>query len=241
MFNKIFHVHTYRCLHASDEREEEYVKKAIELGTEEIVFTDHAPFPDNPFRFRMAMEELSEYVSVLNDLKKKYEYKINIQIGLEIEYVPTYVEYYRSLKDTWKLDFLLLGQHFSLLADGRYTFELKDKSDEAKMLADGMLEGMRTGLFQAVAHPDQIFRRMKKWDDGAEALSREIKECAPKMGIPLEQNIGNMQGRKKAHVFWPEFWKMTPENLKIIYGVDAHFVEEMEKNYCKQQELQGRR
>lgn len=29
----IFHVHTYRCKHASQEREEEYVKKAISLGS----------------------------------------------------------------------------------------------------------------------------------------------------------------------------------------------------------------
>lgn len=54
---ELFHVHTYRCKHAGDEREIEYVKRAIELGASGITFTDHAPFPGNPFGHRMQMEE----------------------------------------------------------------------------------------------------------------------------------------------------------------------------------------
>ena len=54
----IFHVHSYRCKHASQEKEEEYIKKAIKLGATQIAFTDHAPFPGNPFRNRMSIKEL---------------------------------------------------------------------------------------------------------------------------------------------------------------------------------------
>lgn len=46
----IFHVHTYRCGHAEEVGDEEYVIKAIELGATGIWFTDHAPFPGDPFR-----------------------------------------------------------------------------------------------------------------------------------------------------------------------------------------------
>ena len=139
MNNKtICHVHTYRCKHAGEEREIEYVKKAIELGAKEIVFTDYAPFPNNPFNYRMTMDELSEYVAVLQELKLQYAEQIKIKIGLEIEYIPSYMDYYKSLKEEWELDTLLLGQHFSLLSDGRYTFELADKSLEAKALAEGI-------------------------------------------------------------------------------------------------------
>ena len=96
MNNKtIFHVHTYRCKHAGKEREIEYVKKAIEFGAKEIVFTDHAPFPNNPFNYRMTMDELSEYVAVLQELKLQYAEQINIKIGLEIEYIPSYMDYSR--------------------------------------------------------------------------------------------------------------------------------------------------
>ena len=50
--NEIFHVHTWRCKHAGEEREWEYIERAMELGAERIVFTDHCPFPGDLFRGR---------------------------------------------------------------------------------------------------------------------------------------------------------------------------------------------
>ncbi len=60
--NDVFHVHTYRCRHAENIPDRDYVEKAIELGAEGIWFTDHAPFPGVPFQraHRMLCEELPE-------------------------------------------------------------------------------------------------------------------------------------------------------------------------------------
>lgn len=237
MKKTIFHVHTYRCAHAGDERELEYIKKAVELGANEIIFTDHAPFPNNPFRFRMAMEDLSEYVETLRNLKEEYVGKIDVKIGLEIEYVPFYMDYYKSLKNVWQLDLLLLGQHFSLLSNGKYSFELEDKAEEARFLADGIITGMQSGIFQAVAHPDQIFRRSKKWNEEMNDISQEIKKYAVCTGTVLEQNISNMYETKNKRLYRQEFWNDMPNGLKTIYGVDAHSVAEMEENYSRQLEL----
>ena len=79
---EIFHVHTYRCKHASEERDWEYIEKAIELGATKIAFTDHAPFPGNPFGNRMDIEQLPEYLDTLQSLKEKYQDKIIVKIGL---------------------------------------------------------------------------------------------------------------------------------------------------------------
>ena len=49
----LFHVHTFRCKHAEMVPDEEYIKKSIDLGATDIWFTDHAPFPGNPFGGRM--------------------------------------------------------------------------------------------------------------------------------------------------------------------------------------------
>jgi len=65
----VFHVHTYRCGHASDELEPEYIVRAIELGAREIVFTDHAPFPGDPFWNRMSIDELQDYLTYTKELK----------------------------------------------------------------------------------------------------------------------------------------------------------------------------
>lgn len=235
MDKTIFHVHSHRCKHASDESEIEYIKNAIELGAEKIVFTDHAPFPGSPFNYRMAFEELKEYVQTLQELKVQYMDFIEVKIGLEIEYIPIYIDYYRELKEKWGIDILLLGQHFALLPDGRYTFELENKTEEIPYLAKGIIDGMESGLFDAVAHPDQIFRRKRQWDAKAEELAKRIKDCAARTGVTLEKNISNMFEKKRKHLYRQEFWNDLPKEIKVIYGVDAHSVDEMTENYRRQQ------
>ena len=81
----VFHVHTKRCGHASDEPDELYIKRAVEMGAESITFTDHAPFPNDPFNGRMKYSQLEEYIASLKQLKEKYNGIIDVHIGLEIE------------------------------------------------------------------------------------------------------------------------------------------------------------
>ena len=111
----LFHVHTFRCGHAEMVSDEEYIKKAIGLRATDICFTDHAPFPGNPFGGRMKYEELPEYISTLKNLKEQYQRKIKIHIGLEIEYFSRYDQsgYYQELSNNPDLEILLLGQHMA--------------------------------------------------------------------------------------------------------------------------------
>ncbi len=230
--NRVFHVHTYRCGHMHDDKKEwEYIEKAIELGATEIWFTDHAPFPGNPFNNRMMMEELPKYVATLRELKQRYAKQIDVKIGLEIEYLPNYHDYYEELRDSGNFDLLLLGQHFSLLSDGSYSFSMSDKSDEPRVLADGMIEGMKSGFFQVVAHPDQIFRRKETWDRVCEQIANEIKTCAVDYGVILEKNVCNMIGKKKRCGYRLEFWRNLSDKVQTIYGMDAHSIVELEENY----------
>ena len=41
--NYIFHVHTRRCKHASDENNEKYIQRALQLGANKIVYTAKVP------------------------------------------------------------------------------------------------------------------------------------------------------------------------------------------------------
>ena len=100
----IFHIHTYRCGHASSESDEAYVKKAIELGAESITFTDHTPFPGDTFTGRMKYCQLDEYLLSLSDLKQKYAGAIDVHIGLEVEYMPSFRDYYKELKENDNID-----------------------------------------------------------------------------------------------------------------------------------------
>ncbi len=225
---ELFHVHTWRCKHAGEEQDAAYVEKAIELGASRIVFTDHAPFPGNPFGHRMDIEQLPEYVESLNRLKAHYEGKIELVKGLEIEYLPSFLSYYQELQASGDIDILMIGQHIFEHEPGVYSFSDADKSLEYVGLCKAMASGIATGLFQAVAHPDRAFRRCKQFEEEQKRAALEVIEAAVQRGIPLEINYSS-QLRKRN--FWAPFWDLVPKEAIIVYGADAHSTEELEEAY----------
>ena len=224
----IFHVHTFRCGHAEEINDEAYIQKAIEYGATGIWFTDHAPFPGDPFGNRMKYDELEEYISALSHYKKAYSDSISVHIGLEIEYFPSFESYYKELRTNSDIEMLLLGQHMAETVPGKYTFSWDKerlKKEEFLALGNAIVEGIETGYFDAVAHPDRIFRRCKLWNDDMQSVSEEIIHAAQKQAIPLEINVSSMTQK---HHFWQQFWASVPSDVQKIIGVDAHSVQEMD-------------
>ena len=191
-----------------------------------ITFTDHAPYPGDLFGNRMEMKQLPEYISTLQELKKRYNGKIEIKIGLECEYLPCYEAYIRKLRSMEGMDTLLLGQHFYEVPRGKWSFNLVDMSMEWKGIINAEMEGIATGLFDVVAHPDRAFKKCNSWTDEMESYSRKLIRMAFLNGnIPLEKN---MASKRKKNNFWNEFWELVPDYEATIYGCDAHFVSELQ-------------
>lgn len=226
---ELFHIHTYRCKHAGTERDEQYIQKAIEMNATSITFTDHAPFPENPFGNRMMIEELPEYVETLKELRDKYIDEIDVKIGLEIEYLPSFENYYKWLKQSDWFDILMIGQHFYEYDKGRYSFVLGKgvlDAEEYKGIARAIMQGADTGYFNIIAHPDRMFRKCKEWTPEMENISRDVIQVALDKSITLEQNLSSME---RSNQYWLQFWNMVPDNAKLITGIDAHSVKELEK------------
>lgn len=235
----LFHIHTYRCKHASEELDEDYVKTAISLGATSITFTDHTPFPFNPLGNRMDIEELDEYISSLKSLKEKYSNQIDIKIGLEVEYLPEFLSYYKELKSKGLI--LVLGQHFYCHEDGEFSFtddREYNKKNEHKGCGKAIIEGIKTGLFDVVVHPDRIFRRLKTWNTDTENVAKSIISVASENSVSFEINLSSYKNfiEKKDKTYWKnEFWDLVKNSnlpTKLILGLDAHSTEEMKNRIC---------
>lgn len=226
--HEIFHVHTRRCKHAEDIADEAYVRRAIELGSKRIVFTDHAPFPGNPFGNRMDIEELPEYIATISELKEKYKESIEVLCGLEVEYLPSFDDYIRVLKEMDGMDLLILGQHLYELPDKpmEWSFSLEDMSEEHKGLAESMISGINTGYFSVVAHPDRIFRRVEVWDEECFHYAWEIGIAAARNSVAIERNYSSMRRKNQ---YRQEFWDYIRKAMTIVDGIDAHSIKEMEE------------
>lgn len=230
----LFHIHTYRCGHASPEPDVAYIEKAISLGANRIVFTDHCPFPGNLLPWRMDYEILPEYISTLKQLREEYKDKIEILIGLEAEYFPSYHWYYKGLLDSGNLDLLILGQHIYEHEDGSFGYTDVNKKAELLGFAKATIQGIKSGFFKVVAHPDRFMDRVGQWDDEAEKMAQRIVRAAEETGIILEHNISSM---KSGYLYRPEFWENVPDSLPTIYGLDAHSTEAMEELYQMYQRI----
>ena len=109
------HTHTARCHHATG-TEQEYAEAALEAGLKVLGFSDHTPyfFPGDYYsRMRMYPEELDGYVASVRRLQKEYADRLEIPLGLEVEYYPSlFPELLPRLRDAG-IEYMLLGQHWN--------------------------------------------------------------------------------------------------------------------------------
>lgn len=194
-----YHTHTWRCGHASG-TEEEYVQRAIKCGIKHMGFSDYVPFvfPDgSQSGYRIPMEQAEEYISDLLKLKEKYRDTIDIKIGFEMEYYPLFFD--DMLKKVIELggEYLILGQHFidNEYPDGKYAYKETDDIEYLKRYTGEVIQGIRSGVFTYVAHPDLI-----NFVGDSFLYSQEIRKVcieAKKENVPLEINFLGIRDNRK--------------------------------------------
>ena len=134
---------------------------------------------------------------------------------LEIEYLPSFRDYYEELRANKEIDMLMLGQHHYEESRGQYFFH--DSEMAYFGLGNATLKGMNTGLFDVVAHPDRIFKAHTHWCEAFDRISELMIKIAMNRNIYLEKNTRSMC-RLQSKEYRPEFWKRVPADAKIIYG-----------------------
>lgn len=223
-----FHTHTYHCHHASG-TPEEYVLRAIRNGITEMGFSDHFPWEfENGFQnsARVPLAEVPTYLSEIRELQEKYKDKVKIHIGFEMEYYTECFEKMKKKAIEYGAEYLLLGEHYAYPENRADSFPHASRAttDENYLAfhTDRTIEGMKTGCFTYVAHPDVLnFVGDKQLHYQA---MRRICLASAELSIPLEINfLGIRDGR-----YYPceNFLKAAAETgAPITLGFDAHTVE----------------
>lgn len=229
MIRANYHTHTYRCKHAIG-AEEDYVKSAIDSGLKILGFSDHAPYKFDIGDLRMNIVELEEYIQIVRELEEKYKNQIQIKCGLEIEYEPKYLDYYKELLEDYKLDYLVLGQHYFTFNNKVYNTFCLDNTDMYVPYAKTIIEAMETGYFKYIAHPDVIYINDCVWDENCENTANLIINYAKENDVILEFNANGIRKGKRIYedgerFRYPhiKFWeKVAKTNIRVIINADAH-------------------
>lgn len=225
-----YHTHTSYCRHAKG-TVADYAKEADKKGLEILGFSDHLPFPGNPYGYRMDYEDLSFYREDILAEQETYKDRMKIIYGFEGEYVRGQEPYYEELYQKELCQYMLLGQHWFTDKDGRFwqTGELPSTQSYLEYMR-AILEGMKTGFFQIIAHPDLVFMNHYAWDEECERACDLLLEGCTKGDYILEYNangyrrgIGDFDDGKRYQYPHAGLWeKVAKTNISVIIGSDCH-------------------
>ncbi len=216
-----YHTHTFRCQHAAGD-DRRYVENAIRNGMKVLGFSDHCPwvYPDNYVsNIRMRDSETEDYFTSLTKLRDEYQKEITIYIGFESEYIPELLPAQDKLLANYSVDYMILGQHFVDREPSVYMGKVFHEENYLKIYVDSLIEGMETGRYSYLAHPDLVgFSGSQEiYDKHYGRLCQYMKEHH----FPLEINLLGMQ--LKRHYPNQHFWKLAGEiGCTAILGCDAH-------------------
>ena len=223
-----YHTHTPRCNHAEG-TEREYVECALKAGLKILGFSDHTPYiypGDYRSWFRMRIDQLEDYVQAVLAVRKEYQGKIQIPLGLELEYYPELLPNLLPILRDQPMDYLILGQHFlgNEIGD-HYSGHATTDKKLMERYADQTIDAMQTGLFTYFAHPDllnYVGDDRRFYLEQVRRICREAKSC----GFPLEVNIlGFVDGKHYPTVRFGEV--AAEEGCIAILGRDAHKPEQL--------------
>ena len=249
------HIHTPFCPHGTKDPIEGYVQRALSLGFKEITFTEHAPLPKgfiDPVPAKdssMRLEELEAYFEEVAKVKQKYKGKIEINTGLEVDYIEGFEQGTTAFLNQYGkyLDDAILSVHF-LKYDNMY--ECLDYSPDTFLQMIERYRGIEkvyTNYFRTllksiecdlgpykpkrIGHMTLVKKFQKKFP-----LQREFTEEITNIlsaindkGYELDYN-GAGTSKPLCKEPYPPRWiaeKALIMGIPLIYGSDAHQIKEL--------------
>lgn len=244
-----YHSHTNFC--DGTDVPEVYVKAAIAQGMKVYGFSSHAPIPFYECKWAMNIESLEEYTLEIARLKQKYEGRIEILLGLEVDYVPDRMGPTAHFLQTAGLDYSIGSVHF---VDGFGTdkgWEIDGPGDIFKKglheIFGGDIRKAVTRYFEltrmmldedcpyVVGHLDKIkmqnsrehfFHETDQWYRDE---LRSTLEAIADSGAILEVNTRGIY-KKKSQELYPGTWALEQAlalDIPVMVNSDAHHPSEI--------------
>lgn len=253
------HVHTPFCPHGTKDTFEEYIEKALSLGIEEISFTEHAPLPKGfidttPDKdSAMALEQLDEYISEIERVKKIYQGRILIHTGLEIDYIEGYEKETKEFLNEIgpKLDDAILSVHFLQHENKYHCLDYSPQYFSKMVELFGSVEAVYQKYYETVrlsvladlgrfkpkriGHPTLVhkFQHRFPFHGDERSMMLDILEKLKEKGYEIDYN-GAGTAKPLCREPYPSDWaaEMAKEKkIPLIYGSDAHQVKELGQGY----------
>lgn len=236
MIKRDSHIHTNYSPDADpDATFEAYIKKALELGLEELVFTDHVDFD----AVHPLFHKMIDYDTYIEDFRRVQQTSpIPIQLGVEIGYQPHVKSQINTFLNTYPYDYVILSIHYLEQKD-LYTqeyFQNKTKKEAYQRYFETCLDAVRSmNNFDVFGHLDYIPRYAPfddyEYEDYKDIIDEILRELISK-GKGIEINTSGYTTEQRAYPKVEVVRRYIELGGTILrYGSDAHRVEELARSF----------
>ena len=254
------HTHTVFCDGTGSV--ETYCRRAYEKGLHSLGFSAHAPITKKTglkSGWHLGEEKLEEYLESVRAAKKRWEGRLPVYLGLEVDYIEKLMGPADRDYPGMGLDYIIGAVHFLIPPSGEpFTVD-----DDAELVDRGIKEGfngdplamadaywnaqeamIRAGGFDLLAHPDLV----KKNNSGSRLFSEDSDSYREKTAalaalmaaarLPAEINTGGMN-RGKLKDCYPSFGflkRLCEQGVPMVINSDAHRAEDLDGHYREARE-----
>ena len=249
------HTHTDFC--DGKDNIEDCCQSAFNKGMDSIGFSAHSPITGKTgikSSWNLPDGKLYQYIDEVKAAKKRWEGRLPIYLGLEIDYIHGLMG--PADKEYWEmdLDFVIGGLHYLIPSKGE-PFTVDNKKEkvikaikesyggDAMAMADDyyktMAQMIEHGSFDILAHPDVI----KKNNSGSSMFNedgsdyRKLASVIPRLcaekGILSEVNTGGLN-RGRIKDCYPSQWLLDlfcSHGVNMVINADAHKAGELDGHY----------
>jgi len=231
-----YHNHTPFCGHATGELDE-YIQKAIENHIIEFGFSDHAPISAHiRDGITMSPEQMPEYIKSILSKKEEYKDRIEIKLGLEIDY-PIFDSFDKKYLIDPVIDYIIGSCHyiegwgFDNPAEMHKFVELN--IDEVYLAYYNALESIvDSGFCDIIGHFDLIKKFGHRPAANMNDVVRRIAKKMAKKNITAEVNTSGL--KKPVNEIYPSDEILNiffEENVPVTLGSDSHSPDDVCSGY----------
>lgn len=219
------HCHTPLCRHSVGEPPE-YVGHALERNLAGIHFTCHGPTP-REWGHCMRRSDWPTYLRIVDEAREQFAGKIEVKTGVECDFLPSLVDYWRGWLPTQNLSHILGSVH-PQVADYREQFWRSDAFEYQKTYFRHLADAAETKLFDTLSHPDLV-KNSTPHDWNLQRILPEIQrqlDRIAKTGVCMELNTSGLN--KTISEMNPSagiLREMANRGIPVVLGADAHVPE----------------
>jgi len=226
-----YHVHTRLCNHAEGVMPD-FVLRAIEIGLEEICFLDHLTLQDQGRGLSMTPGDVPFYFQAVQVLKKKYASKIDVKVGLEIDFSETHVAIAADIAGTYAFDVIGSSVHFPDGVDivrrsSAWNNEAHYSDTEINMVYSQYYEALDRMLdyeyFDIICHFDLVKKFGRKPSRSFDEKIIEILKKVKQKNLTIELNTsGYHHTAEESYPALDIIKKCKDFGISFALGSDAH-------------------